>query len=80
MNEADLFRARLLLDRVQALSDEHWHLLAGPARAMGDHAWVGGPSASGFAGELQRNQAELQAQLRRSLALIQEKLRTPLAR
>ncbi|MFC9969384.1 hypothetical protein ACFVH6_00620 [Spirillospora sp. NPDC127200] len=64
-----------MLNRIQGLSDEHWHLLAGPARAMDDHAWVGGPAAKGFGGDLQRNQAELRAQLRKALALVQEQLR-----
>lgn len=72
MNEIQL---RLLLSRVQALSDENWHLLEPARRAMADHAWVG-PSAGAFDAQMSANSRLVQAQLRTAVELLQQKLRT----
>ncbi|MEU6038718.1 hypothetical protein ABZ801_25245 [Actinomadura sp. NPDC047616] len=77
MNEAERLRLQLALNRIQTLSDEHWHTFTGPLRAMADHAWVGGASAKGFGHELERSDRELHAQLRKALELVQDKLRRP---
>ncbi len=63
---------RLLLSRIQTLSDEYWHLLTSSRQAMDGHAWVG-PSAKVFAAQLQRNDAALHAELRKALRLLREK-------
>ncbi|WP_131739784.1 hypothetical protein [Actinomadura roseirufa] len=78
MKDADPFMLRLLLGRIQALSDEHWHLFTSPRRDMADHAWVGGTSARAFAADLERNDEALHAELRRALRLVEDELRRPL--
>ncbi|KAB2351660.1 hypothetical protein [Actinomadura rudentiformis] len=79
MDEAERFRLQLLLGRIQQLSNDHWHTFTRPRQAMGDHAWVGGASARSFDRRLERSDAELHAQIRKALDLVQEKIRRPLA-
>jgi hypothetical protein len=63
-------RARLmeLLARMQRLSDEHWHLLDQPCRAMEDKAWVG-PSGRSFDGRIHGSLGTLRAELKEAIAL-----------
>jgi hypothetical protein len=67
-------RARLmeLLARMQRLSDERWHLLDQPCRAMEDKAWVG-PSARSFDGRIHGSLGTLQAELKEAIALLRHK-------
>lgn len=73
MNE---FELQLLLSRIQQLSDDHWHLLERPRRAMDDNAWVG-PSARIFDRDLAGNSRALHTQLRKAIELLQAKLPGP---
>ncbi|MEU5876301.1 hypothetical protein [Spirillospora sp. NPDC047279] len=71
-------RLQLLLGRIQQLSNENWHVLTRPRHAMDDHAWVG-PSARSFDRRLEHGDAELHAQLRKALDLVQRQIGRPLA-
>ncbi|WP_026415561.1 hypothetical protein [Actinomadura oligospora] len=77
MSGPDALELRMLLGRAQNLSDEHWRLLSGPRRAMDDRAWVGGPSATGFASRLEDAERRLQTQLARALQLLRDKSNLP---
>ncbi|RFU36995.1 hypothetical protein DZF91_35215 [Actinomadura logoneensis] len=77
MSGPDALELRMLLGRVQSLSDEHWRLLSGPRQAMADHAWVGGASAAGFAARLEDAERRLQAQLARAVQLLRDKSNMP---
>ncbi|GAA2624339.1 hypothetical protein SMC26_36660 [Actinomadura fulvescens] len=79
MDEAERFRLLLLLGRIQQLSNDHWHAFTRPRQAMGDHAWVGGVAAKSFERRLERSDAELHAQIRKALDLVQQKIGRPLA-
>ncbi|MCP2335446.1 hypothetical protein [Actinomadura rupiterrae] len=73
----DAVELRMLLGRVQRLSDDHWRLLSGPRMAMADHAWVGGASARGFASRVEDAERRLQAQLAKSVQLVRDKSNAP---
>lgn len=61
------------VNRIQRLSDEHWHALDASCRAMDDDAWVG-PEGRAFRDEVHRERRELQGQLARAVHLAREKL------
>ncbi|MBW8484714.1 hypothetical protein [Actinomadura parmotrematis] len=74
MDEAEIFRLQLLLSRIGTLAEQYGDLLAGPRRAMDDHAWVG-PSAGGFGSRLSGGERALKAQLGKAHDLIEARLR-----
>jgi hypothetical protein len=75
MGDGDYREALDAVNRIQRLSDEHWHVLDGSCRAMDDDAWVG-PEGRAFRDEVHRERRELQSQLAQAVHLAREKLRS----
>jgi hypothetical protein len=67
--------AQEAVNRIQRLSDEHWHVLDAPCRAMDEGAWIG-PEARAFRDEVGRERRELQSQLAEAVHLAREKLKS----
>jgi hypothetical protein len=62
-----------LIGQMQRLSDENWHILDLPVRAMEDKAWVG-PSGKDFDGRVHGSARTMQSALTEALTLLHAKL------
>lgn len=75
MSDGEYREALDAVNRIQRLSDDHWHELDASCRAMDDDAWVG-PEGRRFRAEVFGQRRELQIQLAKAVHSAREKLRS----
>ncbi|WP_326687020.1 MULTISPECIES: hypothetical protein [unclassified Streptomyces] len=73
MGDGDYRDAQTACHQIQRLSDDHWHALDTPCRAMDDNAWVG-PAGRLFKDEVNGLRRELQTQLTKAVQDADDKL------
>jgi hypothetical protein len=73
MGDGDYQAVLAAVNRIQRLSDDHWHLLDDSCRAVDDGAWVG-PEGRRFTAEVYAQRRELQTQLAKAVHAARAKL------
>ncbi|MBO8197349.1 hypothetical protein ACFW4X_23870 [Streptomyces smyrnaeus] len=75
MGDENHHDVKLACERIQRLSDDHWHVLDASCRAMDDDAWVG-PVGRLFKDELNTLRSALRSQLAEAVKEADAKLQS----